>query len=249
LKTKLEQAIAFINAGDEKRGRELLIEILKSDPANDTAWIWMAAVTNEYQLRKDCLEEALKHNPGNKTAKRALMKLQEQERIPSTTVADKKHPRKRHPLIALLHIFSVVFIFLGLLLAFVNWGHHQSDLSFQSEGQVIQADIVRLYSVIGRGTGDYAEYAYKVDGRRYTDEFMIPHQDWMKMEVGDPILIRYLPSQPESTRYYSYEKDIDPEEEYRQGWIFAGVFLILPMVVEGALAVARESTRKRRNAK
>jgi hypothetical protein len=227
LKTKLEQAIAFINAGDEKRGRELLIEILKSDPANDTAWIWMAAVTNEYQLRKDCLEEALKHNPGNKTAKRALMKLQEQERIPSTTVADKKHPRKRH----------------------VNWGHHQSDLSFQSEGQVIQADIVRLYSVIGRGTGDYAEYAYKVDGRRYTDEFMIPHQDWMKMEVGDPILIRYLPSQPESTRYYSYEKDIDPEEEYRQGWIFAGVFLILPMVVEGALAVARESTRKRRNAK
>ena len=68
METRLEQAIGFIKAGDKKRGRELLVEILKGDPTNDTAWVWMAAISDEYQLRKDCLEEALKHNPNNKTA-------------------------------------------------------------------------------------------------------------------------------------------------------------------------------------
>jgi len=238
METRLEQAIGFIKAGDKKRGRELLVEILKGDPTNDTAWVWMAAISDEYQLRKDCLEEALKHNPNNKTAQKALMRLQTQERIPSSAIVDGKHQRKRGPWIALLHMFSALFIFLGLLLAFVNWGHYQQDLSFRSEGQVIDAHIVSLYSVIGRGTGDYAEYAYNVNGHRYTDEFMIPHNDWIKMNVGGPIKIRYLPSKPESTRYYYYENGIDPEVQYRQGWFFAGAFLLLPIILEGGLAVA-----------
>lgn len=237
--TKLEQAIAFIKAGDKKRGRELIIEVLKADSANDTAWVWMAAVSDDAQLRKECLEEALKHNPGNQTAKNALMKLQPRERTPSNTMADGKRQQNRHSWIVLLHLFSSVGIFLGLLLAFVNWGHYQEDLSFKSEGRVIEAYIVRLYSVIGRGTGDYAEYAYTVNGHRYTDEFMIPHNDWVNMRVGGTIMIRYLPSQPENTRYFDYEKDVDPEKQYGQGWMVAGAFLILPIILEGGLAVAR----------
>lgn len=249
MKTKLEQAIAFINAGDKKRGRELIIEILKGDPANDTAWVWMAAVSDQYQLRKECLEEALKHNPGNKTAKKALMRFQTQERIPSNTIAYGKYQQKRYSWIALLHTLSIIGIFLGLLLAFANWKHYQSDLSFQSEGKVIEAYIVRLYSVIGRGAGDYAEYVYNVNGRRYTDEFKIPHNDWMKMNVGGTITIRYLASQPENTRYYYYENDVDPEEQYMQGWIFVGAFLILPMILEGGLAVRDHKPENPRNTK
>jgi hypothetical protein len=237
--TKLEQAIAFIKAGDKKRGQELLIEVLKVDSSNDTAWVWMAAASDDSQIRKECLEEALKHNPGNKAARNALMKPQPQERIPFNTMADGKRQQKRHQWIGVLHLFSTVGIFLGLLLAFVNWGHHQQDLSFKSEGRVIEASIVSLYSVIGRGSGDYAEYAYTVNGHRYTDEFMIPHDDWMKMRVGGAIMIRYLPSEPRNTRYFYYEKDVDPEEQYKQGWIFVGALLILPIILEGGLAVSR----------
>jgi hypothetical protein len=68
----LKRATDLIKAGENAQARDCLIDILKADPTNDTAWVWMAAVV-ETQLRKrECLEEALKYNPRNKIARRAL---------------------------------------------------------------------------------------------------------------------------------------------------------------------------------
>ena len=240
MKTSLEQAIAFIRAGNENRGRELLIEILKANPADDTAWVWMAAVSADNQLRKDCLDEALKHNPNNKMAKDALSRLNASKRIPSRAIATRSPQPTRSQWIALLHVASVCCVFFGLLFGFVNWGHHQDDLSFQSEGQLVPAHIVDVYYVSGRGSGNYVEYTYTVNARLYTDESRVSsYNDWAKMRVGDALMIRYLRSRPEISRYYNYENGVDPEKEYRDGWILAGVFFAIPILLEGALAVAR----------
>lgn len=81
MKGKLKETAELIKAGDTTRARELLIDILKSEPANDTAWVWMATVVEADELRQKCLNEALKHNPRNKMAKRILQEMQAQGRI------------------------------------------------------------------------------------------------------------------------------------------------------------------------
>jgi hypothetical protein len=65
----------LIKAGEDEKARACLVRILKTDPTNDTAWVWMASVVETEQLRRQCLEEALKHNPRNKMAQRALQKM------------------------------------------------------------------------------------------------------------------------------------------------------------------------------
>src|SRR5512141_1516135 len=72
---KLKQAIQLIKSGDSDRARQLLIEKLKADPKNDTAWVWMATVVETAELKRACLEEALKHNPHNEVARQTLAEI------------------------------------------------------------------------------------------------------------------------------------------------------------------------------
>ncbi|MBN1811315.1 MAG: hypothetical protein JXA14_05735 [Anaerolineae bacterium] len=81
---KLSQAVRLIEAGKEKEARQALAEVLKSDPANDEAWVMMAAVAKTDELREKYLREALKLNSGNQTALRALKSLKERQRHAAT---------------------------------------------------------------------------------------------------------------------------------------------------------------------
>jgi hypothetical protein len=78
---KLNQAVRLVEAGKEKKARQVLADVLKSDPTNDEAWVLMAAVAKTDELREKCLREALKLNSGNQTALRALKSLQERQRL------------------------------------------------------------------------------------------------------------------------------------------------------------------------
>ncbi len=84
---KLSQAVRLIEAGKEAQARRLLADALKSNPTNDEAWVMMAAVAKTAALREKCLREALKLNPRNRTAKRALSSLQENQRSAPTSNA------------------------------------------------------------------------------------------------------------------------------------------------------------------
>jgi hypothetical protein len=77
---KLNQAVRLVEAGKEKKARQVLADVLKSDPTNDEAWVLMAAVAKTDELREKCLREALKLNSGNQTALRALKSLKERQR-------------------------------------------------------------------------------------------------------------------------------------------------------------------------
>ena len=74
--TTLQKAVTAIRAGDKATGKNLLLEVLEIDPENDKAWVWMSAVVDTDELRRECLEEALKYNPNNQTARKGLNKLQ-----------------------------------------------------------------------------------------------------------------------------------------------------------------------------
>ncbi len=72
---KLSEAIQHIKSGNKTVGKQLLTEILKADPRNELAWLWMSAAVDTDDLRRECLEEVLKYNPDNETAKRGLARL------------------------------------------------------------------------------------------------------------------------------------------------------------------------------
>jgi hypothetical protein len=105
----LQKAVELIKAGNDPAARELLLNVLRANPKNDKAWVWMASITKERDKRQKCLEEALKHNPNNQIAKRALQKM----------TSPKKHkadnaPKQKLPILAhVLCGWPILLLFIG----------------------------------------------------------------------------------------------------------------------------------------
>ena len=76
---KLQDAIAAITTGDKTGAKKLLVQALTADPRNETAWLWMTQVVDTKQQRIDCLQNVLKINPANESAKTALAALRPED--------------------------------------------------------------------------------------------------------------------------------------------------------------------------
>jgi len=72
---KLNSAIAAIKSGDKATGSRLLATILKDEPTNEIAWLWLATSIDDVEKKKFCLKKALSLNPGNFVYIKALIKL------------------------------------------------------------------------------------------------------------------------------------------------------------------------------
>lgn len=75
----LARAIAAIRTGEKERGRLMLAEIIRGDPRNEAAWLWMSAVLDSDAQRRECLERVLAFNPHNETALHGLAVLEAHE--------------------------------------------------------------------------------------------------------------------------------------------------------------------------
>ena len=71
----LQQAIAAIKSGDKAGGQRLLAQLLKVEPRNENAWLWMSAAVSDDTQRRFCLEKVLAINPANATARQALSRM------------------------------------------------------------------------------------------------------------------------------------------------------------------------------
>ena len=92
---ELKQAIALIRSGDLVGGRELLLEVLKTEPGNESAWLWLAQTFSSNRDRLVALEQCLKYNPKSQVALRALEALRAREpKVPQTEPA---HPVSESP--------------------------------------------------------------------------------------------------------------------------------------------------------
>jgi hypothetical protein len=76
----LKEAVRLIKAGDKQGGRRLLQRVLKVDPQNENAWLWMASSVADDQQRIYCLEQVLKLNPTHEMARRGLAHLSSHSR-------------------------------------------------------------------------------------------------------------------------------------------------------------------------
>jgi hypothetical protein len=75
-KEPLQQAIAAIEAGDKEEGKRLLVDVLKQDEENETAWLWMSRCVDGQEVKRECLERVLEINPENDLATKGLRRLE-----------------------------------------------------------------------------------------------------------------------------------------------------------------------------
>jgi hypothetical protein len=68
----LRYAIERIRSGDRAGGKRLLVEILRAEPRNEVAWLWLAATVDEVEQQRECLVRVLRINSTNQTALRIL---------------------------------------------------------------------------------------------------------------------------------------------------------------------------------
>jgi hypothetical protein len=77
---RLQQAIQFIQAGKILPARDLLLEEVKENPGNLTAWLWALEVAATDKERRLILQKILSIDPDHQAALSYLKKLDGQER-------------------------------------------------------------------------------------------------------------------------------------------------------------------------
>jgi hypothetical protein len=123
-KIALEMARKAAQRGDRARARELLREIAEREPNNEEVYLLFAQVAQKRDHAIYCLKRVLEINPYNEFARRALEKMQPQERAPApavrqptrapkpvSTVKEAPKPRPKRPGLRLALVASVMIVF------------------------------------------------------------------------------------------------------------------------------------------
>lgn len=71
----LRAGIEAVRGGDRRAGRRLLETVVRADPQNEVAWLWLASCMTTIADRRACLQRVLQINPDNERAREALKKL------------------------------------------------------------------------------------------------------------------------------------------------------------------------------
>lgn len=72
---QLSNAVRLIKDGDREAALPILKEIIRANPKDENAWLWLYACVDRSEHKRVCLEKALEINPGNQKAQNALRKL------------------------------------------------------------------------------------------------------------------------------------------------------------------------------
>ena len=74
----VRQAIQLARAGQRVQARDLLLEVVESDPQNETAWMWLSGLVDSLEDRIIACENVLTINPANEKVRSYLSDLQRQ---------------------------------------------------------------------------------------------------------------------------------------------------------------------------
>ncbi|NDJ74641.1 MAG: tetratricopeptide repeat protein, partial [Chloroflexi bacterium] len=75
---QLNEAIQLAQGGQREKARQLLWQVVRSDPQNESAWLWLASVAADQGEYARAVNEVLRINPNNDQARQMQAQLQQQ---------------------------------------------------------------------------------------------------------------------------------------------------------------------------
>jgi hypothetical protein len=69
------QAIEVIRQGNLTEGAKILSQVIKTNPDDETAWLWMSACVTDSDKKIYCLNKVIQINPTNTSARKGLSAL------------------------------------------------------------------------------------------------------------------------------------------------------------------------------
>ena len=249
MRDKLQQAMKLIESGDLDGGRQLLIEKLKADPKNDVAWFWMSKAVDSDDLREECLQEALKHNPRNAQAKQALANLRGRQESPGRqpepvglasldTGLTEAGPESRRG----SNLPITLVLVLALAVAVLTYVVVREDLTYRLDGQVARATALELSRDAGSGKSAptcRVKYQFLAYGSVRQGQSRFPCSEWDRINQSRLLQIEYLVSDLDRNRYYPNQNNF--ELIAWGGFGLSGLLFIL----SGFLFVRRFRRKKR----
>jgi uncharacterized membrane protein YqjE len=244
----VQQAITLIEAGRYEQAHSVLLSVIKTDPQNDAAWYWMARVVADEKLREECLREAVRLNPGNTRAQKALDRLEDQQAVaaasaapiskwgPIETAAPKGKTRsvsagpqsRPNTIPAAITLFVI-----ALILAAATFLFTREDLAYRSEGRVVSATVTKLNKDRGsEGAPDQcqAEYQFMAYGALRQGTVPISCDDWDRLDDTRRLQIQYLVSQPDRSRVY-------PPAQTTERYAVMGFGLAVLLIIVGIVLI------------
>ena len=77
----LQKGVAAARSGRSIEAQQLLQQVVKADPGNEMAWLWLSGLVATNRQKHACLEQVLRANPENIYARAGLARL---KRAPCT---------------------------------------------------------------------------------------------------------------------------------------------------------------------
>jgi tetratricopeptide (TPR) repeat protein len=70
-----QEAMKAMQKGDKTLARDLLTRLIKAEPQNSDYWLWLSTVVDTAKERTYCLQEVIRRDPKNMTARQGLILL------------------------------------------------------------------------------------------------------------------------------------------------------------------------------
>lgn len=72
VQAELQAGIAAVQRGDRQTARVHLLRVLRSDPRNESAWLWLSRAMPTLEQAQRCIEHLLQLNPAHEQAREEL---------------------------------------------------------------------------------------------------------------------------------------------------------------------------------
>ncbi len=101
--TDLQAGISAARAGKHEHARSSLLRVLKQEPRNETAWLWLSQVMPTLEQALRCIEHLLTINPQHRQAREArdvlnIRMILEEAAVTPTPVTPPSTPQRRYML-------------------------------------------------------------------------------------------------------------------------------------------------------
>ncbi len=93
--SELKEAINLAKSGNKTEAAKILSNILKEQPENEVAWLWLASCLKTNQQKIYCLNQALALNPENQTTQKAIHRIKESDIKPQQEPDQPTNPNPR----------------------------------------------------------------------------------------------------------------------------------------------------------